>query len=162
MIRKKAPEGTCEPGTKRYSRMLAVNSQGGLLRGTCSATRATFKLHSVKKTRAQVPMSVTCAFCAEAGHLARFCPSQPTVVPEADEVKFVEALLAAPREDTQQYEGLAPEEVMRRVSARAAELNVNAGNPFAGLELRRDLLRGQAGNCRRPLEWTQRPYPGSM
>jgi len=88
-------------------------------------------------------MSVTCAFCSEAGHLAWFCPSQPTVVPEAGKIKFVEALLAAPREDTKQYEGVDPEEVMRRVSARAAELN--AGNPFTDSELRRDMLRGQAG-----------------
>jgi len=117
-------------------------SQWSLLRGRNQTSRAKFRVGGLKKVRAAVA-GAHCEICQRVDHLAAFCPSKITRVPDDMKCPFVEALLAAPREDIRFYEGQEPEVVMEQIDMRAAELN--DGNPFARSELRRDGLRARAG-----------------
>ena len=119
-----------------------TTSQSGLLRGNNAAQRACFKLAAVRAVRAKIP-GATCGICAKENHTATFCPAAATQVPKPKQIAFIENLLTMPREDISVYEGLPPEEVMRRVTARAESLN--AGNPFRQSIETRDLLRARAG-----------------
>ena len=86
---------------------------------------------------------LACTFCLQKGHTNAFCPAAPNEPASADEIPFVEKVLAASRVQTNRFVGQSREDALAWIKLRGAELNV--GNPWVGSVKIYDRLRARLG-----------------